>query len=192
MQFEEATAYILNKLSSELPAHLTYHCLAHTQDVVRSARQIGVAEGIGEYDMKLLLTAAYYHDAGFLKGAAGHEEESCRMAEEALPGFGYSADDIKQVCGMIMATQIPQNPQNLLEQIIADADLDYLGRDDFFTIGNTLFDELAFFGVIKTEDEWNALQVRFLEKHHFFTYTAITSRQQKKEENLELVKQKLP
>jgi hypothetical protein len=89
---------------------------------------------------------------------------------------------------MIMATRIPQTPHNLLEEIIADADLDYLGRDDFWTIGNKLFTELQMYSIIQTEDEWNRLQIKFLEQHHYFTRTAIETRKQKKDEYMAILK----
>jgi hypothetical protein len=92
---------------------------------------------------------------------------------------------------MIMATKIPQTPNNHLEQILADADLDYLGRDDFFTIGNKLYDELAMFGIITNERDWNLLQERFLESHNYHTATAISSRNAKKQQNLDIIKSKL-
>lgn len=191
MQFKKAGKYIIGKLSKELPRHLSYHSVEHIRDVYTAAEQIGLQEGVGAADLKLLLTAAWYHDAGFLKGAKDHEEESCRIAQEVLPGYGYSETDIEKICGMIMATQIPQSPKNLLEEILADADLDYLGRDDFFTIGDKLFNELSVFGFISTDDEWNQLQVRFLENHHYFTKSALSSRQNKKEAHLQQVKAKL-
>ena len=90
-----------------------------------------------------------------------------------------------------MATQIPQKPRNLTEQILCDADLDYLGRDDFFTIGDKLFAELSMYGMINTEEEWNRLQTGFLEKHHYFTVTALKLRKDKKDENLAIVKSKI-
>ncbi|GAB3923303.1 HD domain-containing protein [Mucilaginibacter myungsuensis] len=191
MQFKKAGKYIMTKLSKELPRHLSYHSVEHIQDVYNAAEQIGAQEGVGQHDMKLLLTAAWYHDAGFLKGAKDHEEESCRIAQETLPAYGYTEADIEKISGMIMATKIPQSPKNHLEEILADADLDYLGRDDFFTIGDKLFNELSVFGFINTDDEWNALQVRFLENHHYFTASAINSRHQKKEAHLQQVKDKL-
>lgn len=92
---------------------------------------------------------------------------------------------------MIMATKVPQQPQNHLEEILCDADLDYLGREDFFTIGNKLFAELSVYGILSTEDEWNELQARFLEAHHYFTKTAIKLRKKKKDKHLKLVKSKL-
>ncbi len=191
MQFESAGKFILNKLSKELPKHLSYHSVEHIQDVFDAVAHIGKAEKISDYELKLVLTAAWFHDSGFLKGAKDHEEESCRIAKENLPNFGYQPEEIDRICGMIMATKIPQSPQNHLEEILADADLDYLGRDDFFSIGNKLFTELSTFGVLDTEEEWNKLQVSFLESHHYFTTTAIQLRQNKKQEHLALVKSKI-
>ena len=126
-----------------------------------------------------------------LSDAADHENASCAIAESTLPDFGYTPEDIRQICGLIQATELPQAPHNLLAEIIADADLDYLGREDFFTIGEKLFEEFSFFKVVNTRDEWNRLQVRFLEKHHFFTQTALMLRQAKKEEHLEMIKESL-
>lgn len=181
----------MNKLSHELPGYLYYHSAEHVQDVYEAAEMLAKHEGISVYETKLLLTAARYHDAGFLKGSQDHEEESCRIAQANLPGYGYHEEEISRICGMIMATKLPQTPKNHLEEILADADLDYLGRDDFFTIGNKLFQELSGFGVISTEEDWNKLQVRFLESHHYFTPTAIQLRQEKKQAHLALIKEKL-
>lgn len=191
MRFKEAGKFILRKLTRELPRHLYYHSVEHIRDVYGAAERIGKAEGLDPKSLKLVLTAAWYHDAGFLRGAKNHEEESCRIARVALPNFGYQDSDIALVCGMIMATKIPQTPKNRLEEILADADLDYLGRDDFFSIGDRLYNELSVFGFINTEREWNELQVRFLTSHHYFTHTALQSRQQKKAAHLEILRDKL-
>ncbi|MCR8560101.1 HD domain-containing protein [Mucilaginibacter sp. BJC16-A38] len=191
MQFTQASKFILRKLKKELPKHLSYHSVDHVKDVYNSCREIGREEKISPYEMKLLLTAALYHDSGFLRGANAHEEESCRIAQESLLNFGYTAEEIERICGLIMATKIPQLPKNHLEEILADADLDYLGRDDFFAIGDKLFKELSVFGILSTETEWNRVQVKFLEGHHYFTQTTVKLRQEKKMEHLAQVKKKL-
>lgn len=188
MRLDDAGNYIINKLNNELPGHLNYHNSTHTLDVVESARRIGKAEGISSADMELLLTAAYYHDSGFLVKMAGHEEESCRIARETLPGFAYSCCEIEKISGMIMATRLPQSPKNHLEQILADADLDDLGRDDFFTIGDKLFLENSFYGLDTDLTEWRRKQLDFIENHHYFTKSAINLRQAKKDANLERIK----
>lgn len=182
---------IIQKLKDELPQHLSYHSVAHVQDVIAAATEIAQQEGVQGSDLILLRTAALFHDTGFLFGSKDHEERSCEIAQAHLPEYGYSQDQIDIIKGMIMATKIPQRPQNHLEQILADADLDYLGRDDFFTIGNKLYDELSMFGIINNERDWNLLQERFLEGHSYHTRTAMNTRNAKKLENLDIIKSKL-
>lgn len=191
MQFQEAKTFILQKLKKELPPHLSYHSVGHIKDVYKACQLIAKSEGVTGIDRKLLLTAALFHDSGFLIQQKDHERISCELVQAHLPQFAYTPEQISKICGMIMATRIPQSPTDKLEQILADADLDYLGRDDFFIIGNKLFDELSIYGMLHSEMEWNQLQVRFLENHHYFTETSIKLRKQKKEENLAIIKAKL-
>lgn len=191
MQFKKAVDLILEKQKKELSGHLSYHNIDHIRDVYNAAGQIGKQEGISDADMHLLLTAAAFHDSGFIKRRSGHEEESCRIAAETLPAFGYTPADIETIRGLIMATKIPQSPKNHLEEILADADLDYLGRDDFFIVGEKLFNEFLTEGIVSNANDWTRLQVRFIENHHYFTKTSQKLRAAKKEENLKQVKAKL-
>ena len=191
MQFEKTKKFIFSKLKKELAKHLSYHSVNHIKDVYSAAENLAKYEGVKGEDLTLLLTAVLFHDSGFLMQQKGHESISCDIARQYLPGFGYSDVQIERICGMIMATCIPQTPHNLLEEIICDADLDYLGRDDFFTIGNNLYAELQVYGMINSEEEWNQMQVGFLKKHHYFTATAIRLRKAKKDEHLADVKSML-
>lgn len=191
LEFNKVKEFILEKLERELSKELYYHNLAHVKDVYNA-----VLWYISEYSLKddealMLRTAALFHDAGFIVQAKGHEEISCRYAKEFLPTFGYSESQIEAICGMIMATKIPQTPKTKLEEILADADLDYLGRDDFFPISDKLFRELHSTGIIEDEDQWNRLQVNFFESHHYFTDAAKKSRNEKKAQNLLSIKDKL-
>lgn len=104
-----------------------------------------------------------------------------------MPDYGYTADEIAKICGMIMATRIPQTPHNLLEQIIADADLDYLGRPDFFDIGEELYVELKHMGIVNNAAEWNRFQIQFLEKHRCFTNFSQKLRKETKKEHIRLL-----
>ena len=165
MEFELVKKFIMKKLKKELPKNLTYHSAEHIKDVYGSAQTLAKLEGVKGEDLTLLLTAVLFHDSGFMRSQKEHERLSCEIACEYLPGYGYSPEQIERICGMIMATKIPQTPYNKLEELICDADLDYLGRDDFFRIGNGLYEELCMYGILNNENEWNRLQVRFLEKH---------------------------
>ncbi|MEZ4808182.1 MAG: HD domain-containing protein [Flavobacteriales bacterium] len=171
MDPKAAKAYILSRLRNELPAARTYHSLEHTLDVYASAIGIAEQEGVTGEELVLLKVAALYHDSGFTVQDHEHERAGCVIAQEKLPGFGFSAQQTEQVCTMIMATKVPQDPMDKLSRILCDADLDYLGRNDFKRIGDTLFLELRTYGALRTEREWNEMQVRFLERHHYFTET---------------------
>ncbi len=191
MQFEEAGRYIIGLLNRELPDILCYHNVDHTLDVYSAAERIAKAEGIADSDMKLLLTAAWFHDSGHINGSPDHEKLSCAIARKALPEFGYSQDDIGCICAMIMATRIPQTPTDHLGEILADADLDYLGRDDFFDLSDKLYREFCQTGHVSSKEHWNEIQVDFFAAHHYFTKTARAERGTKKEYNLQLIKAEL-
>lgn len=191
MEYEKLNKIILKRLRENLPEHLSYHSVMHVKDVIDAVEKIAKSEGVNDENLVLLKTAALFHDTGFLFGSKNHEEKSCEIAAEYLLEYGFSQDQLDKINGMIMATKIPQTPKNHLEQIVADADLDYLGRDDFFVIGDKLFEELSMFGIVNSERDWNLLQEKFLESHHYFTETAINSRNQKKQDNLNIIKTKL-
>jgi hypothetical protein len=87
-----------------------------------------------------------------------------------------------------MATKIPQSPSDVLSEILCDADLDYLGRDDFYTIADTLFAEMKRMKLLSTETEWYDLQIRFLESHHYFTPTSQLTRSAPKRVHLDSLK----
>jgi uncharacterized protein len=191
MELDRACAYILNKLKAELPDYLHYHNAGHTQDVYMTVIRLAELEKIADHEKQLLFTAACFHDTGFLERAAGHETVSCRLANQILPDFDYKPDEIERVCSIIMATKIPQQPKNHTEEILSDADLDYLGRDDFQFISDKLFSELSLLGVVSSYGEWNQIQVAFMENHRYFTKTSRALREAKKEENLKQIKAKL-
>ncbi len=190
MDYRAAKEFILAKLRNELSDQLRYHGIHHTLDVLKMATAICESEGIDGHQRILVKTAALFHDAGFVKNKhAGHEIEGCMMVRESLPNFGYQEADIDIICGMIMATKIPQSPTNLLEEILCDADLDYLGRTDFFRIGNSLFEEMQAYHLLQDERSWNRLQVSFLSNHKFYTTTNKTLREPVKSRYLEDLKE---
>ena len=187
-QFADLQEIILDKLEDELPKHLFYHNTKHTIDVLSQVELIGIIEGISDYDLLLLKTAALFHDIGQIKQSAGHEEIGCEYLSEYLPQYYYSKNEITEISKLIMATQLPPNPSTLLEKIMCDADLDYLGRSDFIPVSDTLFKELSAQNIITDINEWNKLQVKFLETHHYFTDSANKLREVNKQEQVKRLK----
>ena len=181
---------ILSRLENELDPRLGYHNITHTLDVLEQAEVLAKQENVTDkHDLLLLKTAAVFHDSGFLFVYKGHEEKGCEIASESLRSV-FSEEDIKKVCGMIMATKIPQSPNTLLEQIICDADLDYLGRNDFEPISQTLHKEFIIFKIIPEDIIWDHVQIKFFESHHYFTGTSISKRNKKKLKHLNILKER--
>ena len=102
--------------------------------------------------------------------------------------LNFSKEDIQIVNGLIKSTKVPQRPQTVLEQIICDVDLDYLGRDDFYPISNLLYRELKAFSMVSNLNDWNKIQIRFLENHEYHTDFAINNRQPEKEKRISELK----
>jgi adenylate cyclase len=86
-----------------------------------------------------------------------------------------------------MATKLPPEPEDIYQQIICDADLDYLGRSDMIPVSNTLYRELKEQDKIGTLNEWNKMQLRFISGHSYFTKTAQSLREVNKKKQIERI-----
>ncbi|MFW5915972.1 MAG: adenylate/guanylate cyclase domain-containing protein [Bacteroidota bacterium] len=187
-QFTDIQEFILDKLEKELPYYLYYHNVKHTIDVVNQVELIGYGEGVDDEAILLLKTAALFHDAGHIISYDHHEFYGAQLAKEYLPKFKYNQEQIDKICELIMATKIPPEPGNLLEKIMCDADLDYLGRSDFIPVSNTLYEELKEQNKIGDINEWNKLQLKFISHHQYFTQTALNLREVNKQKQIERIK----
>jgi predicted metal-dependent HD superfamily phosphohydrolase len=191
MNTSKLKRYILKRLKNGLSPQLKYHGIHHTILVIAVCEKYIKRLRIPPPDARLIRTAALLHDTGFLFGYDNHEAASVNFARKILPAWNYSSQEIEKVAGMILATKIPQMPTNLPEQILSDADLDYLGTDAFESIGTLLFEELVAFGKIKNENEWNELQINFIQRHRYQTSFAIKHREPAKLAHLKRLKEKL-
>ena len=190
--FNSARSFALELLENKLPDRLTYHSISHTRDgVVPAVEKLAKLEGIQGEDLVLLKTAAYFHDLGHIEGPQDHEMTSIRIAQENLPGFNYTPEQIREIAALILATRVPQTPSNHLGEILADADLDVLGREDYFKRNLDLRNELASGGVTYSDLEWYCAEIELLRNHRYFTKSARSLRDAGKQHNLEAVKRLL-
>lgn len=190
MIFEEIQHTVYRDILEKLPKHLTYHNLEHTDHVLNKAIFFAENSHVSQHDLELLKLAALFHDTGFIDNPKDHEEKGCKIAEGYL-AKAYSQQELDKIYGMIMATKIPQSPTNHLENILADADLEYLGTDQFERIGESLYQELKHFNPDFTRQAWDELQLVFMQKHHYHTEYCRLNREPKKQENLLTVKKRL-
>jgi exopolyphosphatase/pppGpp-phosphohydrolase len=189
IQFTDIQEIILDKLEKELPQYLSYHNVKHTVDVVTEVELIGWGEGVTDEDILLLKTAALFHDAGHTIDYDSHEYHGTLLAKEYLPKYNYSPEQINRICELIMSTKMPPKPRNLLEKIMCDSDLDYLGRSDFIPVSNTLYKELKEQNKIGTLNDWNKLQLKFISGHQYYTRTAQSLREVNKQKQIERIMQ---
>ena len=189
VRFDDIEETVLNMLEEKLPKNLYYHNLKHTIDVTTQVEIIGRSEGITDYEMLMLKTAAIFHDTGFTRTYKDHEEAGCEIAREYLPKYDYTPEQIDFICSLIMKTKLPPKPETLLEQIICDADLDYLGRADFIPVSGNLYRELRERGAIEDDiNKWNKMQIKFIEGHQYFTNSAKKMRDVNKNNQLEAIR----
>jgi exopolyphosphatase/pppGpp-phosphohydrolase len=189
IQFTDIQEKILDKLEKELPTYLYYHNVKHTVDVVTEVELIGWGEGVSDEEILLLKTAALFHDAGHIIAYDNHEYHGTVMAQEYLPKYNYTPEQISHICELIMATKLPPKPKNLLEKIMCDSDLDYLGRSDFIPVSNTLYKELKEQKKIGSLNDWNKIQLNFISEHQYFTKTAQSLREVNKQKQIERIMQ---
>jgi hypothetical protein len=187
IQFTDIQEIILDKLEKELPKGLYYHNVKHTVDVVTEVELIGWGEGCSDEEILLLKTAALFHDAGHTVAYDNHEHHGTLLAREMLPAYNYTPEQIERICSIIMSTKLPPKPKDLLENIICDSDLDYLGRSDFIPVSNTLYEELKEMNKMGSLNEWNKLQVKFISGHQYFTKTARSLREVNKQLQIERI-----
>lgn len=171
---------VLGILKTKLPKDLYYHGIHHTLDALEACEVYLMEEKVKEEDAYLLRIGVLMHDIGFTVSIENHEARGVEMAQELMYKHNFDPKDIEVVKELIMATQVPQSPQNHLEEIICDVDLDYLGRSDFYEISEQLYKELVVYSNIGSKLEWNKIQIEFLENHKFHTDFANKNRQPQK------------
>ena len=174
-------AYITQFFNENVPKQYVYHDLTHTQDVVRSCRQIGLAFGLPMEDLENLQIAAWFHDSGYDKGPENHEDRSAEYAAAFLENYNYPSQVIEIMKDCIKATKLPQNPVGLLQQIICDADLSHLGEKNYWMRTARVREELIVtHNKLMTEEEWIEFELAFMIGQNYHTKVAKDMYQKRK------------
>ena len=186
--YTSAVAYALNRLRTELPPELLYHNAMHTEgDVLPAAVRLARLSNVAEPDLRLLEVAAAFHDLGQIRTVLGHEQIGAEIMADVLPRYGFNPMEIARVSGMILATELPQMPLNEEQALLCDADLDSLGREDFFATSKALWQERRACGLNIPWQTWLENQLRFLKDHQYFSPAASALRDEGKRRNVELL-----
>lgn len=190
---EKADEFVLNLFNEKLPETFIYHNYKHTQRVVKSTKELIDNYQINVKQQQALELAAWLHDTGYTVAYKGHEEKSVEIAVAFLKENNVGEDVLKMVSRCIMATKLEKQPQDLLEEIIKDADTSHLAKDYFSETSEFLRQELKLQKIKNySPDEWIMGNIElFTKKHKYYTSYALKNWQEKKDENLlELLKKK--
>jgi predicted metal-dependent HD superfamily phosphohydrolase len=188
----EAQSLVTDLLQNKLSKNIKFHTLQHTQEVVAGCQLIAGHVQLSEDNQFPLYLAAWFHDTGYTSGSSkDHEDVSIRLAMEFMDARSLDEEVKKMVVGCINATRMPQNPTSQIEQIICDADLFHLGTDSFDEKNKLLRQELNEFGDNDvSKKDWRKINIRFLERHEYFTPYAKQKLQPVKDRHLAELLQK--
>lgn len=167
---KQASKFAKTLINNQLPQTMHFHNLLHTQYLVNAVTEIGFQCKISSREMAIIQTAAWFHDTGYCYAYIGHEDNSIGIAATFLKQEDADASFTDEVVGCIAATKMPQSPQNLLQQIMCDADMFHLADDDYPTYASRLRAEWEFTLTKKYSDEqWRQLNLNMLVQHKYFT-----------------------
>ncbi|MBB6107957.1 Predicted metal-dependent phosphohydrolase, HD superfamily [Mucilaginibacter lappiensis] len=195
MKFQQLLEEVKHEVISYFDVHhdpeLAYHNLKHTKDVVAAATQIANHYQLSDEEFFIVLSAAWFHDTGYFVDKSNHEVKSSENATHFLKQKKVDNAVIDRVNTCIMATEMPQKPTNLLEEILCDADLFHLGTDDFREKSKMMRKELEACRHVEIDKEtWRIGNIALLESHHYFTDYCRLLLNDQKEKNLAKLKDK--
>ncbi|NND79256.1 MAG: HD domain-containing protein [Maribacter sp.] len=187
---QKTESFVIDLLTNDLDSNYLYHNLAHTRRVVKSSKEIINSHSLNAQDSEALILAAWLHDTGYTKGSEGHEEKSCSIAKKFLEKQGYSAEGIKEVLDIIMATKRYYEPKTDKEQIIRDADASHFGQKSYMETCELLRSELSLLGIANySSKEWLQANLQMLRKEHkYYTNYAKEHWQSGKDKNIKKLK----
>ncbi len=184
----EIEQYVKKLLTLKLDKRRYFHGLEHTEEVVGNAYKLARLEACPDSDVEILLSAAWFHDTGYIRGGKGHEKESVKIASQFLQLLGVSQMFVGSVQRLILSTMLPPKPVDLLEEIICDADLGHLGSSGYWRWELKLRQELELADNIHMADgRWANQNIDFFRNHHYFTIHAQALWDDQKKRNLRIM-----
>jgi exopolyphosphatase/pppGpp-phosphohydrolase len=175
----------INNLVKEIIPNLPYHNYQHAREVEYAASNLAKKAKLSYEEKFLLKTAGKLHDVIQVIGAKDNEEQSAELAKRVLKSLGYDNYQRNIVCDLILATKMPQKPKSYLEKVICDADLDNLGREDFFKKGELFRVEMN----LPKIKQFYEVQLQFLSSHNYHTQVAKDLRDAGKTRNIKKLKE---
>lgn len=194
LAYEEDIKLEAAKHLNSLPPELFYHNASHTlEHVYPEAKKLANMEGLNEDDILIIILIALYHDAGFSENYTHNETDAAQMAHDYALGSNNTVlqNAAQLIYDAILNTNMKTAPKNEYEEIIRDADLSILGKQEFLEWNNRLrleilnHPESGIYQLALDGKKWIESQLSFLKTHQWFTQSAATLYQAQKEKNIQ-------
>jgi len=188
LRLTDLEEFIMAKLETELDKNLFFHNYEYSRHLFEYSGLLSKATDLDLEETLFLRTAALLSNIGFIGGYDNHENRSADYAGTILPDYNYSEKQITIIRNLIISTKWPPEPKNLLEMVLYDTKMEYIGRADFIQLYKLLFLEQNNFQKSIDVLEFKRKQLEIIQNYTFFTDSAKRLREVSFGEQLQRIK----
>ncbi len=187
--YKKTEEYVTDLFNNNENPALVFHNLDHTKNVVERTKEIAGHYYLSEKDMLTVYVAAWFHDTGYLFTDPGHhEEKSVELMREFMKGQSQDEKVVDKIEECILATRLPHQHDQLLQQIICDADTYHLGTKEFKDTNKKVWEEFNLHGTVISKKEWAIKTLDLLTAHQFYTKYCQDLLDDRKQKNMKKIK----
>jgi len=187
--YKKTEQYVTGLFQNNSKPELVFHNLEHTRTVVERTKEIAGHYYLSEKDMLAVFVAAWFHDTGYLfTDPAHHEEKSVELMKEFMKIHSTDEEMLHKIEQCIIATHPPCRHDNLLQQILCDADTYHLGTKEFKDSNKRVWEEFSNSGTVLSEKEWAVKTIALLNVHQFYTKYCKDLLDKRKQKNMKKIK----
>ncbi|HKP31104.1 MAG TPA: Pycsar system effector family protein [Chitinophagaceae bacterium] len=190
--YKEVENFVRELYEKNQTGNLHFHTLEHTEEVLEHAKEISAQYQLNEKEQFVLYSAAWFHDTGHLfTDPTKHEIKSVEIMKDFLGKYITDEETLSEIGECILSTRMPRNPQNILQQILCDADTYHLGTKDFRKKNKQLKKEYEGRNLVTPTEGWLKSTLHFIENHQYFTESAQVLLEEGKQKNVKKLKDKI-
>lgn len=163
--------YIQEKVLEKAPPEMHFHNAVYAEEIFMQSELLGRAEGLSEEELLLVRTASLFECPGYILDYFNPLEKNLAYADELLPKFKYSPEQIDKIKKLILSSADTDH-QWIAEKVLQDARNSFYGRKDFPVRIKAMWEEMHAHGQSVLPEEWLKEVKNRLRKFAFYTETA--------------------
>ena len=171
IKLQDIEEMIIKLFDEEAPPNLYFHNSVMVKSICNQVELIAKAEKLPDEEFIILKLASVFLLSGYITDYEKPMEASLRLAEEILPGYGFTQHDVDST-KTIIRNSFFNKRESLSDSILHDARYDYLGRVDYLKLIERLLREQTEYG--KHSDRKTRIDslLKDLSDHEFITDAA--------------------